>query len=592
VAHRKAPEGNDIGKLGLTRRIWRARWLYVSCAAGGLVLLFLFRGGDLAGWLPSGDAEAETPAATVQSELATREAATESGRHRSRQVRQRDDVTDSRRAVSIPAPSQITSPGSTAVRDTAAADAETSSPRSAAAGSDADEQDDPPGLEISGTVLDGAGVPLPGIRVQGRALAAYLADPGSTGTNALGMFSFHSLEPGEYVLSVAESDEHHAATVQVRAGSIAVELYLQAKGEVEVQGLVEDEAGQPLPGVAVRLLGTGETRTGPDGNYHLAGPWGKAGQAPVVEFRHPEYLVKRQSVSVPSVRAGSQVVRLDVRLERREASATLGGRLTGPAGESVASARVWLSSSSPPVHRQAITDSAGFFLMERLEPGGHFLLGVTPPEGYASWVSEPMAIVAGNNRRDIEVGRNDRGALFGAVIDPHGRPLANFALWARSITPAGQMAVPVVTDSVGQFWLPDVAVGTMQIETRSLPRLEARGIRIEARRDNQVIVPLDWGDQWLFGQVVDTNGRPLAGASVSLQWGVQYLDLYSTSVRQARSDIDGQFVFSNLGADHYALVARADGHVSARVQHVPVGPFSDEVKVVLEQANVGGGGGR
>lgn len=421
-------------------------------------------------------------------------------------------------------------------------------------------------------------------------MSANLPHPGGAVTDALGMFSFESLAPGEYVLTVPESNAYHPATVQARAGSASVEIYLQAKGEIAVHGLVHDELETPLDHVVVRLLGTGETRSDADGGYRIAGPWPKAGQAPVVEFRHPDYLVKRHALASPSARPGSEV-RLDVQLEPRESSAALAGRLTGPAGEAVTDARVWLSSSSPPVHRQAVTDPAGQFIMDRLEPGGHFLLGVSPPEGYASWVSEPMAIVAGNNRRDIKLDRDDRGSLFGAVTDPHGRPLQNFALWARSVTPSGQTAMPIITDTAGQFWLPDVAAGVMQLETRSLPRLEARGIRIDPNRDNQVLVPMDWGDQWLFGRVSNEQGHPVAGATVSLQWGEQYPDLYSTSVRQVRSDLDGQFVFSNLGADFYALVARADGHVTTRLQYVPVGQGTGEIQVVLESTNGAAAGG-
>ncbi len=584
---------SELAKDRLVGRLWRARWLLVVFLAGMLALAYLFRGGDLATVWPAGDSIDSGPGSMeTASPAAEPENLSDGGRHRSRQVRQRDsfpEVLDQSASRSVPArdielmsleldtvsPEWNIPPGNTPLT-----------------GRGDGEVDDDPELEIAGTVLDADGVPLPGIRVEGHSMSAYLADPGSTVTNALGMFSFQMLEQGEYVLGVPESDTHHGANVQVRAGSASVEIYLRAKGEVAVHGMVHDESGEPLDRVLVRLLGADETRSGADGAYRVAGPWPKAGQAPVVEFRHPEYLVKRRALTSSSTGSGSEV-RLDVRLEPREASAVLAGRLTGPAGESIADARIWLSSSSPSVHRQTMTDGGGHFMMNELEPGGHFLLGVAPPEGYASWVSEPMAIFAGNNRRDIELERDDRAGLFGAVIDPGGQPLANFALWARPTTPAGQSAIPFVTDSAGQFWLPDIAAGVVQLETRSLPRLEARGIRVESRSDNQVVVPMDWGEQWLFGRVLDEQGVPLAGVTVSLQWGEQYPDSYSTSVRQVRSDLDGQFVFSNLGADHYALIARADGHVTRRVQHVPVGLGAEEVQVVLESTSgsAAGGGG-
>ncbi len=585
MAERHGARSGEAVTGRLAGRLWRARWLWVVFLAGGLALIFLLRGGDLATFWPQADSLAgDRSTAESASPVSEPETALEGGRHRSRQLRQRDSFPDSPERPRSPRAAFEDLDPISPVENAASFARDNGPGNSPRSGYDDDETSDEPGLDIGGTVLDSDGVPLPGITVEGHSMSAHLPDPGSTVTGALGMFSFQSLESGEYMLRVAESDTHHPATAQVRAGSASVEIYLQAKGEVAVHGLVQDESGAPLSQVVVRLLGTGESRSAADGSYRVAGPWPKAGQAPVVEFRHPDYLVKRHAVAASSAKPGSEV-RLDVQLQPRESSAVLAGSLIGPAGEAVAGARVWLSSSSPSVHRQAVTDAAGQFLMERLEPGGHFLLGVSPPDGYSSWVSEPMAIVAGNNRRDIELERDDRGSLFGAVTDPQGRPLQNFALWARSVTPAGQTAMPIITDAAGQFWLPDVAAGVMQLETRSLPRLEARGIRIDPNRDNQVVVPMDWGEQWLFGKVYDDQGNPLAGATVSVQWGEQYPDLYSTSVRQVRSDLDGQFVFSNLGADHYALVARADGHVTTRVQHVPVGQGSGEVQVVLESVN-------
>lgn len=559
--------------------------------AAALVVFFFLRGGDLGTiWSKANGPGSSSPGVAASVEQAEAEArASPGGRQRPRKLRQRDSSPEPNPSMASSLAADQLAP-LTLELDADQADDDWLADPTSAPGPDDDEAT----LDIAGTVLDGSGVPLPGIRIEGRALAPGLTDPGTASTNDLGMFAFSSLQPGEYALSVPESDDYHGAGVQVRAGSATVEIYLQGKGEVAVHGLVHDEVDEPLDGVLVRLLGAGETRSAVDGSYRIAGPWRKAAQAPVIEFRHPDYLVKRQTLASPKAGSGTVEVRLDVRLQPRESSAILAGRLTGPAGESVANARVWLSSSSPPVHRQAVTDVAGEYLMEQLEPGGHFLLGVSPPEGYANWVSEPMAVVAGSNRRDIELDRDDRGSLFGAVIDPEGRPLPNFALWARSITPAGQTSMAIVTDASGQFWLPEVSAGIMQLETRSLPRLEARGIKVEAGRDNQVVVPLDWGEYWLFGEVVDEQGQPVAGATLSLQWGEQFPDLYSTSVRQVRSDLDGQFTFSNLGAEYYALVARADGHATTRVQYVPAGHGAGEVQVVLEPEkgrapNSGGG---
>lgn len=584
---------DDRGRLNLlVNRLWRGRWLWLTFLAGALVILFLFRGGDLASFLPghdTGDSVASSPAET----MANTQALEETSRHRSRQVRQRSEEVASAAPGRTPRTDQAIAPDIERMDRDSPETLESAWPdhrdRSVGEpGGDRDGDRDDTGVTISGSVLDDDGIPIPGIQVDGRAMEAGQLDPASQITDRLGMFRFDSLERGEYALSVAESQDFYSAHVQVRAGSASVEIHLQPKRSVTVYGLVHDDAGMPLSDVLVRLLGAAETRSAHDGAYRISGPHAKAGQLPVVEFRHPDYRVQRHAVRGSDLRAGSDV-QLDVTLELREESAMVHGQISGPSGEPVGNARVWVSSSRPLVHRQTHSDDSGHYVLDRLEPGGHFLLGVAPPQGYSTWVSRPLAIPAGSSRHDIEVERDDQGALFGSVISPQGRPLERFALWARTISPVGRNPVAVVTDDSGNFWIPELLAGQVQLESRSLPRLEARGIQIEPGQEHQIVVPMDWGESWLFGSVVNEHGEAIAGATLSLQWGEQYPDLYSTSVRQARSDLDGQFVFSNLGATHYELVARADGYVATRLHQVPAGHGIEEVLVVLEPVTRTGG---
>jgi hypothetical protein len=78
---------------------------------------------------------------------------------------------------------------------------------------------------------------------------------------------------------------------------------------------------------------------------------------------------------------------------------------------------------------------------------------------------------------------------------------------------------------------------------------------------------LDWGTDWLFGRVVDVQGEPIPGASIIVNWKEQLQGLVSESRRDLRSDLEGYFAVSNLGAENYTLIVQAPGYQTFRGDH-------------------------
>jgi hypothetical protein len=93
-----------------------------------------------------------------------------------------------------------------------------------------------------------------------------------------------------------------------------------------------------------------------------------------------------------------------------------------------------------------------------------------------------------------------------------------------------------------------------------MPHLSVHGLALEPGEHREFLVPVDWGQGWLFGRVISSRAQPLAGARVSLHWTQGYGELVSVSRRDTRTDSEGYFSFANLGAEVYGLQVQAVDH--------------------------------
>ena len=184
--------------------------------------------------------------------------------------------------------------------------------------------------------------------------------------------------------------------------------------------------------------------------------------------------------------------------------------------------------------------------------------------------------------------------LSGIVTDLDGTPLSDFTLWARSMDMGRHPLMPVHTDGTGQFRLERVPSGAIKLESRSQPWLQATGIVLRPGQSHHVEVPLDWGKEWLLGQVVDDQGAPVARAQVVLRWTQSYLDVSSESRREVMTSLEGYFAVSNLNAEDYTVTVQAAGYESSRVQYRR-GQGEQEMHITLQRSGfktqTGNGGG-
>jgi protocatechuate 3,4-dioxygenase beta subunit len=460
-------------------------------------------------------------------------------------------------------------------------------------------------LAISGAVLDDSGALLPGIPVIARPTRRPGTHQDATQTSSgelrqqtdqLGSFTFDDLAEGEYELAVAESAQYHPAKLRVRAGVANAELMLQRIRSVRVYGQVTDDVGNPLEGVRVRALG-GNLRVHSDvsGGYEIQTGPSKAGQPPVLDFSMKGYRDSRQRVEGA---LGSEVaeVQLDVELEweSKASKVAVSGQVYGPTGEPVGGARVWLNSSEFHAYEKTTSGALGEYRFTGVETGDAYTLGVEPQDEYAAFKSDLFSVGPDDLYYDVRLDAAGFSNLSGTVTDLGGAPLGDFTLWIRSMNMGGHPLIPVRTDGAGGFRLERIPAGAVKLESRSQPWLEVTGIVLKPGESRHVEVPLDWGQNWLLGQVVDGQGEPVSGANVVLRWSQNYLDVSSKSRREVMSDQGGYFALSNLDGQDYTLTVQATGFESYRVQY-RLGQSEEEVRITLtrpgsmDQNEKGGG---
>jgi beta-lactamase regulating signal transducer with metallopeptidase domain/protocatechuate 3,4-dioxygenase beta subunit len=451
-----------------------------------------------------------------------------------------------------------------------------------------------PGRSIRARVVDAAtGRPIAGATVHA-AIDGLTADPR---TDAEGMATFGPLPARSWTLYAwAEGHARQVREIDLEADleADAVEFRLTAGGRLE--GVVTDEAGQPLQGVRTRLIAASDWRWWPESVMtDAAGRFAIDGLPRDVSMNVSTF---RPDLGETSrfVRLTSERQRLEVSLVARPFGGSVAGTVTDEQGRPIAGARVVnLGGEYQAERREATTGADGRFRLDDLytnrnnidgegtEP--HRTILVVAP-GYQP--TRRRKTDGGPREQPVEVsftlepGRTIRGR----VVDEAGQPIEGVEANPDSTLLGPYPIALVYTDEDGRF-----GFDSMPTEVRF--EFRRRGFGSPAYR----VLSADSGEATVVmgrlgritGRVVDARtGQPLKAFFVHLDYGGGGPDeshempygMPMTPVGQPFEAADGRFTLGGMSAGlPVNVTVRADGYEPTTPRWLKVAPMESESEV-------------
>ena len=406
------------------------------------------------------------------------------------------------------------------------------------------------GETISGTVLDPRGRALPGVevvcsRLSGRSRATVAGSSSRAVTDDNGRFSLSGLRAAEYVVETVERTGYVAARHNVTAPSEELVLVLYEAFDVVASGIVTDDQGRRLSDVVVSTTDGTSTRTDTDGGYRLEIRVRKTpGSQLVLSAKKTGYADRLKTVSAGSISNG---ITLDIPFRLDEVKVgTLAGELVDSEGDGVAGESIHLESRLRSARYQTVSTSDGSFLIENVRTGDDYTARVHPTSNYVDLVVDGIRIAEGSNRVVLELETIETGNLNITLAAADGAPLPDFAVLIRSQS-ARANTLTATSDADGRFRATDVPVGEVFLETRTLPKVTVRGLKLEPSQELSAKVSIGVGDRTVRGRVTHPDGTPAGGARVVVAWSWRTEWLHSSLFQEALTREDGSFAVAGFG---------------------------------------------
>lgn len=351
---------------------------------------------------------------------------------------------------------------------------------------------------ITGRVTDEAGNPIAGATV-----GAFATDVRFATTDASGEYRIVGLATDAYVVSFTPPQganfvgEHYrdapdysaAESVNVvqRQTVSRIDAALAAGGIIE--GVVTDEQGNPIEGIAVFAFGAGDTVTDASGRYQIVGlptggynvqfspvPPGESPMPPVGNYA-PEFYddaATQEAATLVLVTQGQTTAGIDAALA---AGAAIDGHVTDLSGSPLAWIWVELYDANGEVRGRTTTDISGAYLFGLLREGSYklrFFSGDDVRNYAEEWFDDkpdfasatPIALTKGATSH-ADAALAPGAVITGRVTDTAGRPV-----WAQiqldgATDPWGNRRW-TNTDSNGVYRLARLGPGTYKVLFGSL----------------------------------------------------------------------------------------------------------------------------
>ena len=443
-------------------------------------------------------------------------------------------------------------------------------------------------LSISGRVLNLDGDAVPGVEIVARSYGTRGASPDlrkrQTRSDSSGFYEILGLVAGDYNLRTVETTRYPSAEKIVRAGLQSADIILAGSNTVRLYGTVSDVSAKPLANVEVTPAGQAGVRTWTDdaGEYKTRLQVVQKAGTYTVRFNLPGFVEERIYLQGTDL-LGTVELRVDARLRTLDETSNVTGTLRSDRGDAVPSETVQLHSPSLKTEYLARSNKDGVFSMPAVKTGSDYRLTIHPEGAYQNYSQAAIVISTGSRTLTIILQSLDTGRLTGRITDVEGYPIPGYSLLLKS-NKSHSRHLMVSADDGGYFVVENAPDGNLIFMSQSEPKFTVSGITLEAGTAKDVDVVIDWGNYEMTGWVRDELSNPLAAAAIGLSWNHDARGIHSSSLRQAVTDDNGFFRFTQLGLGPHQLDVVAPGY--QRLQQVHnVDSYLEEIRVELRKAS-------
>ncbi|MED4452355.1 carboxypeptidase regulatory-like domain-containing protein, partial [Metabacillus fastidiosus] len=368
-----------------------------------------------------------------------------------------------------------------------------------------------------------------------------------TTTNVAGSYSFENIPPSSYTVSVLENTfQSQTRGVITGPGQTVTANFTLQPNPGSITGTVTNAlTSASIAGATVQLLNNqgvflDSTITNSNGAYTFAG---LAPAQYLVRASAPDFGTNTVSSSVTS----NTVTTTNILLQPNPGTIT--GTLTDlSTGAVVSGATIQLINSLGLIINTAVTDGNGVYVFNNVLPGSYNLSFIA--NGYSN--GRAGAIVNSNQTTIVNASLTRlAGSLSGTVLNNNNEPVAGAQI---TVFQNNIQVASAITDANGNYLIPNLSPGSYVVVTTAdnfiTNTVSTTITNGETTVVNFSLQPLPGT---LSGQITDSNGNPIAGATVSIQLGTGA----GIAIGSTATNSNGTYTITGLAPGNYIVNASA-----------------------------------
>ncbi len=458
------------------------------------------------------------------------------------------------------------------------------------------------------------GEPLPDVEIR---LLSNQPSPEDIDVNPRMQALYRSDEEGRYHVPLQGTGHHHIgyrhpdyiqqyALLHIYPDNPVITRNVSLQTGARISGRVTEEgSGRPAAGVTVVVEHAGkQAETDEDGHYEIRG----------IQFGERNVYVQMEGIPYLP---GRELPYQRIRIVQNEHKRNVDFRLA-PAGivwgyvmtpdEDPVQATVMLTGTESILSQalNAMTRPERFMVASSDEEGYYELSGVPLNETWRLYASahneehapqlvDPFMLSANRREARIDIylfpGTNIRGIVRDTRRNPvEGAEVVCIPAFSQLLGPLdrAQAFSNATTDEQGHFEITQVPAGSYQLYPfKEGYKFSTTGQAVYPNGYSDMdgvtltLLPQDEGRYQVYGTVLDSNRRPVTGASVNLA-GVS-TESFDALDRNAQTDGQGAFRFEGVETGTYQLTAQRDGYAARTLHQVRLNQPNE---IVLNAASI------